>query len=86
MGKQLLLNSMFTKIKPNTFLSGRFKCEQCPRRTTMASFKKEKKKSNSDPKAKVVESGACSNPCLQGRSLELPQQSAWLPQLPSKKS
>lgn len=42
--EQLLLNSMLTKIKPNTFLSGRFKCEQCPRRTTMASFKKEKKK------------------------------------------
>lgn len=85
--KQLLLPYMLTKIKTNTYLSERFKCEQCPRRTTMAIFKKNPKQlSNSDPEAKVMRSGASSIPCLQGRCLELPQHSARLLQLPSMKS
>lgn len=40
--EQLLLNSMLTKIKRNRLLSGRFKCQRCPRRTATASLKKEK--------------------------------------------
>jgi len=41
--EQILLNNMPTKTKPNTFLSGRFKCEQCPRSTTTSGFKNKTK-------------------------------------------